>query len=120
MRPSTREIDKRLTEAIAALEKGNLLFPMPAKAHGELSKFEDFDILELLCELIREITTDNYSGSRPPLKSYEPEIADCELWAFSWHSTHLKKRMYLKFALKDGYFNYVSLHEDRGHEMPKM
>jgi hypothetical protein len=115
-RPSAREIDKRLKEAKDALRNRRAGFANPAKAVGELTNLEIGDsseIWDLICALIDEIELCDYRGGRPPQKSYESSIADCELWAFVWESVLLKKTMYLKFALREGVFYYVSLHESR-------
>ena len=45
-----------------------------------------------------ELEIADYVGSRPPMRSYEPNIANCELFAFSWLSRKLQQEMYLKFA----------------------
>ena len=113
-RPSAREIDKRLKEAKVALRNRQSMFANPAKVVGELASLEIDDsdeVWELIILLIDEISLDDYKGGHPPQKSYEPQIADCELWAFSWKSSVLKKQMYLKFCIKEGTFYYVSLHE---------
>lgn len=115
-RPSLKEIDKRLKEAIAALKTGNRFFANPSKVVGELMSLDlddTEDVWELIITLLEEIELNEYAGSHPPQKSYESSIAGQELWAFSWRSTMMMKEMYLKFALKEGVFYYVSLHESR-------
>ena len=115
-RPTKREIDKRLKEARQALLKEQTAFANPAKAVGELMELGVGDTEEmwtLILDLLEEIEIDNYVGSNPPQKSYERTITDCELWAFDWDSTLLKKRMYLKFAIKKESFYYLSLHESK-------
>ncbi len=115
-RPSAKEIDKRLKEAKEALRNRQALFANPAKVVGELENLDIGDseeVWELISQLICELQLTDYAGGHPPQKSYEPLIADCELWAFSWTSTVLKKQMYLKFSIKEGTFYYVSLHESK-------
>lgn len=115
-RPSAKEIDKRLKEAKEALRNRRTVFANLAKVVGELANLEidhSGDVWELISLLIDEIRLDDYKGGRPPQKSYESAIADCELWAFSWASSVLKKQMYLKFSIKEGTFYYVSLHESK-------
>jgi hypothetical protein len=121
-RPSLREIDKRLKEAKDALCKRRTLFANPAKVVEELSKLEIGDsdeIWELILLLLEELQLTDYKGGHPPQKSYERAIAECELWAFSWTSPRLKKQMHLKFALREGIFYYVSLHESKFGEEKK-
>ena len=79
----------------------------------DLETGDSEEVWPLILELLEEIEIDDYAGSHPPQRSYEPNIADCELFAFSWMSKKLQKEMYLKFALKDADFYYVSLHKSR-------
>lgn len=123
-RPSPKEIDKRLKDAKAALIAGRGYFASFDKCFDELNALDIGDVNEiwgLILELIEEIALEHYAGSKPPLKSYEPTIENCELFAFSWYSESLKKEMYLKFVVKEDCFYYVSLHVDKktesGHEM---
>lgn len=113
-RPTNREIDKRLKEAKEALENRQVAFANHNKVVGELMdlKIEKTDeVWDLISKIINEIRIKDYNGAYPPLKSYEPNIENHELWAFSWHSSNLDRQMYLKFSVKNGYFYYVSLHE---------
>ncbi len=116
-RPSRREIDKKISAAKKAVSENKGYFgPTDAKLVGELMDMGIDDtegLWPLILELLEEIEIDDYAGSRPPQRSYESNIADCELFAFSWISKKLQKEMYLKFAFKDGDFYYVSLHESR-------
>lgn len=115
-RPSLREIDKRLKEAMKALQNGNAFYANPAKAVGELMELNIGDaneVWDLIIQLLDEIKVENYTGQYPPKVNYEPNGAGCELWAFSWYSSILNKTMYLKFSVKDGIFYYVSLHKSK-------
>jgi hypothetical protein len=115
-RPSVREIDRRLKEAQKAIAKHNVSFANEANVVDELFDLNIGDTEEVwpvIFELLEEIKNTDYAGAHPPLKSMEPTIADCELYAFAWESTRFKKKMYLKFAVKDGFFYYVSLHKNR-------
>lgn len=115
-RPSARELLKKLIEAKEALKNGRGLFANEAKTLGELNDL-DLDGAEevwgLIGELLEEITPNDYSGTRPPQKSYERAIAERELIAFSWQSVKMGKKMYIKFALKNGRYYYVSLHRSK-------
>jgi len=129
-RPSGRELDKRLEEAKACLKDRKGLFANPAKAVGELYQLAVNDageIWKLIYELLEEIDPSDYAGTRPPQKSYEKAINNRELFAFTWMSPKMGKKMYLKFALREGLYYYVSLHESRKiekegeeNEMPAM
>jgi hypothetical protein len=115
-RPTDSELYKKLREAREILLKQKGLFANPAKAVGELNALEiedTQDIWPLIRELLEEIRPEDYAGGRPPQKSYEKAIEGRELFAFSWLSKILNKKMYLKFALKNNQYYYVSLHEDK-------
>jgi hypothetical protein len=66
-----------------------------------------------LAGLLDETTPKHYTGARPPQRSYEQEIDGLELFAFVVDSKRFKCRVYLKFALTEGLFWLVSLHENR-------
>lgn len=115
-RPSDRELYKKIEEAKTYLRGQNGLFAHPAKAVGELEALEIGDTSEvwaLIQAFLEEIKPADYAGTRPPLRSYEKIIEDCELFAFSWLSKKVERKMYIKFALKNKRYYYVSLHEDK-------
>lgn len=115
-RPSTHEIDKKIYAAKKALSEKRGYFANSSKIVGELMELDIGDTEEvwlLIIELLEEIEIDDYAGSRPPMRSYESSIANCELFAFSWMSRKLQQEMYLKFTVKEGDFYYVSLHKSR-------
>jgi hypothetical protein len=116
-RPSMRELHKKITEAKAALHQCSGLFANPSKAVGELYELNVLDTNEvwiLIQELLEEISIEDYAGCKPPQKSYEETINGEELFAFTWWSKRLSRKMYIKFALKQGRYYYVSLHASRG------
>jgi hypothetical protein len=95
------------------------LYANPAKVVGELNELNILDsggVWELIRDLLKEIAPQDYAGGKPPQKSYEKVIMNRELFAFCWCSTKLAKKMYLKFALMNNRFYYVSLHESRQQE----
>lgn len=115
-RPSDKELKGKLDEAYGLLSKNEGLFANPGNVAGELNDLDIGDskeVWDLIKPLLKEIEAKNYTGGRPPQKSYEKSIEGKELFAFSWQSKSLNKKMYLKFALKEDRFVYVSLHEDR-------
>lgn len=67
----------------------------------------------VLVKLLEETTPADYSGSRPPQRSYEQDIQGLELFAFKVDSKRFKCRVYLKFAMAGEVFWLVSLHPDR-------
>ena len=72
-----------------------------------------FDLMEVLTELLESATPSDYTGSRPPKRSYEQVIQGLELFAFSVASRRFRCRVYFKFALSQEWFWLVSLHSDR-------
>ncbi|MBA3721105.1 MAG: hypothetical protein H0W88_01720 [Parachlamydiaceae bacterium] len=118
-RPSDRELQKRISEAKDSLTIKQGVFANPAKAMNELNELnidDSNDIWGLIRELLNEISPGFYKGSSPPQKSYEKAINGSELFAFCWLSEKLGKEMYMKFALKNGRYYYVSLHPHRSVE----
>jgi hypothetical protein len=118
-RPSDRELLKRISEAKEYLKNQRGLFANLSKAVSELNDLNICDsneIWQLIQQLLEEITPQEYKGTRPPQKSYEKAIAGHELMAFSWCSEKLGKKMYIKFALKNERYYYVSLHACRSQE----
>jgi hypothetical protein len=115
-RPSTNEIIHKLKEAVEALQAKRVRFANPAKVVGELAVLdinESSEVWDLIPDLLKEIKSEDYDGGHPPQPSSEKTIKGKDLWAFAWESKKLGMRMYLKFALKDDFFYYVSLHESK-------
>jgi len=120
LRPSKKEICKKITDALEALGAGQFQIGLTKHLVGDLAELaldSAQDLPNLLTDLLKEIQDEGpiecYAGTRPPQRSYEQSIHDLELWAYAWHSERFKKRMYLKFALKNGCYIYVDCHEDR-------
>lgn len=115
-RPSDGELDRKIKAAKAALMAQPGLFANLNKAVGELNALDlelPNQIWELIIELLEEILPKDYAGTRPPQKSYEKTILGKELFAFYWDSKKLGHKMYIKFALKDNRYYYLSLHDSK-------
>ncbi len=115
-RPTDRELDRQIKAAKAALIKQNGLYANLNKATGELYDLEiesPNQVWELILELLDEICPGDYAGGKPPQKSYEKTIENRELFAFCWDSKKLRKKMYIKFALRENRYYYVSLHKSK-------
>jgi hypothetical protein len=124
-RPSHKELFGKLSEARKAVGQGRvaLLNPVSLAADAvELDYAIEFDLVKVLTELLEAASASDYTGSHPPQRSYEPDIQGLELFAFTVASRRFKCRVYLKFALAQGWFWLVSLHPDRpvkeDHENP--
>ncbi len=116
-RPLDGELNKKIKAAKAALIEKSGVYSNLNKAVGELYELgieSPSQIWKLILELLDEISPKDYAGGRPPQRSYEKAIENQELFAFCWDSMKLGKKMYIKFALKEGRYYYVSLHISRG------
>ena len=115
-RPLHGELEKKIKAAKTALMTRPGVYANVNKVVGELYELDIVSpgqVWKLILELLDEIRPENYAGGRPPQRSYEKTIEDRELFAFCWDSLKLGKKMYMKFALKEGRYYYVSLHESR-------
>lgn len=84
-RPSEKELKGKLDEAKDFLSKEEGLFANPGNVTGELYDLDISDSKDVWCliqSLIEEIKPKDYTGGRPPLKSYEKSIVGKELFAF--------------------------------------
>lgn len=105
-----------MVSARQAIEKGRvaLLNQLALAADAiELDYSIDFELHQVLSELLEAASPSNYTGSRPPQRSYEQEIHGLDLFAFTVDSKRFKCRLYFKFALANDMFWLVSLHQDR-------
>lgn len=119
-RPSRREIINKITEAIAAIQEGKKQIPFSkhfTQDQSDLGIEDTADLWPLLLMLLEEIKesgpNDLYAGGRPPEKSYEVGLDGQELWAYSWDSTVMNSKMYLKFIIKKGYYFYMGCHKSK-------
>ena len=114
-RPSYRELDKKLKEGQAAAVSGRVYFVEPRVIYADLL---DLDLTvwgfqDLLGRIFEEIRPGDYNGKRPPDRSYEKSILNCEPFAFSWNSESLGCGMYFKFVLKQEALWIISFHKSR-------
>lgn len=114
-RPSHRELSGKLKQALDSVSKGKIAFVNADALYADLLELDFLieDLQLVLPKLLREIRPGNYRGQRPPGKSYEEPILNCDLFAFRWTSNVFGCRMYLKFAIKMEYLWLVSLHRHR-------
>jgi hypothetical protein len=115
-RPSGHELTKKIKNAIEAVRQKRRDFVNISKVVGELEALDIMDsseVWDLILILLEEVKPENYSGGRPPYRSYEKKIEGIELFSFTWHSQHLQQEMYIKFALDGDIYVYVSLHKSK-------
>ncbi|MBW2038503.1 MAG: hypothetical protein JRI46_02750 [Deltaproteobacteria bacterium] len=117
-RPSHKELNNKIRQAREAVleDRIGIVDPVSIAADAlELGHLIE-DIENVLYEVLNEITPPDYAGQRPPQRSYEDKIKDCELFAFRWVSKRLGCEVYLKFTLKDDKMWLVSFHQHREGE----
>jgi hypothetical protein len=117
-RPTLREIQRRLDEAKQCARDNRFQFLALDEIIADLDELAiDLDNFDReLKTILEEIQPSCYRGQRPPQKSYEAEIHELDLWAFSWHSARFRRQIYFKFALTKADVKHlwlVSLHVDR-------
>jgi hypothetical protein len=107
-RPSAKELRKKLEEAKVLIEQDKWMPTVPAKLAADFTEIEETlgldatlkeDHKELFLAALNEITVDDYAGSRPPQRSYEPATKNVDMFAFCWESAFFGTRMYFKFCL---------------------
>jgi hypothetical protein len=124
-----------LRAAKEALQKNQFVIPERQKRPGiyeykkihELHWLAEFgvDVMELpdlisrfIDEILAQGALDVYEGTHPPTLADEPAGLGEPMYAFSFYTTEIDfdGELYLKFALKRGYFIYLSIHQSiRGY-----
>jgi len=115
-RPSHKELFGKLSKARRAVGQAHIALLNPVSLAADAIKLDydiELDLANVLTELLEAASPANYIGGRPPQRSYEQDIQGLELFAFAVASRRFKCRVYLKFALAQGWFWLVSLHADR-------
>ena len=117
-RPSIHEIQKKISDALAAISTGKRVVVAREKhlvndlADLGIDQGDFWNVVPILLKEIKSCGPEScYAGWRPPERAYEPEIKDEELWAYSWPSRHLGFRTYIKFVMrKNARGEWVYLH----------
>jgi hypothetical protein len=114
-RPSHHELTGKLRQAQRTAAGKGIAFVEPDPIYADLLdlNYTVVNFVRQLPKILAEIKPRHYQGRRPPEKSYERKILDCELFAFRWLSKAFGCKMYLKFAFKGGSLWIVSIHEHR-------
>lgn len=121
MLPSHKTIIGKIKLARNAVKNGAVLLVEPDVIAADLIDLGHNveEIPNILCELLENTNPDDYTGMRPPQRSYEPIISGCELYAFKTRSKTIGCTIYYKFTIKDDFFWLISLHEDRPRKKRK-
>lgn len=117
-RPSHKELTNKIRLAKATVgERENILIVDTKKVACdalELDYLIKEELHEVLLDILDEIRPEDYTGERPPKRSYEDKILDCELFGFKFNSIRFKTCVYFKFTInQSGKFWLVSLHKDK-------
>jgi len=83
-RPSHRELYGKLKQAQEAAADQRIELVEPGAIYSDLLDLEILveELIERLPVILAEIRPGDYQGRRPPDKSYEQLIFQCELFAF--------------------------------------
>ena len=115
-RPTHKELSGKIKAATRAVKQVNVRYIDPLTiAVDAIELGYDFEnnIFMILSDLLSVITPADYTGSRPPQRSYELVIKDMDLFAFTVQGSILVDVVYLKFSIKKDYFYIASLHKNR-------
>jgi hypothetical protein len=116
IRPTHKELTNKLKQAFDFVkdEKVGLIKQVILVEDAiELGYSIEFELFDVLTELIENATPDHYTGSRPPQESYADEISGLELFAFVVEIDRFDEPVYFKFSISQDGFWLVSLHIDR-------
>jgi len=121
MLPSRKTIIGKIMLAWSASKAGNVALVDPDIIAADLIALgrNVDEIPNLLCELLENTNPNDYKGTRPAQRSYEPVISGCELYAFKTTSKKIGCTIYYKFTIKDDILWLISLHKDRPEKKRK-
>jgi hypothetical protein len=119
--PSHKTIVGKIALALKASKSGNIFLVAPDIIAADLMNLgrEIGEIPDILYELLENADPKDYTGTRPPQRSYETVISGCELYAFKTTSKTIGCTIYYKFTMKDDTLWLVSLHKDRPEKKGK-
>jgi len=115
-RPSHKELTGKLQTALESVHANRILIVEPTVIASDAIELE-YSIIELqavLLDLLNCTGPEHYAGNKPPARSYETQIKNLDLWAFSVDCPRFELPVYYKFTLSNGWFFLVSLHPCRG------
>lgn len=124
--PGSKEIGKKVWEAIQALEHGNYYIAdenQNARTFDSLGVTTMEDVLERVLDFLDEIQAlgpqQCYCGIGGRVEfCHKKGYSDVRLYAYAWDSAAMNKRMYLKFGIRNKSaiisFTYIHLscHDD--------
>jgi hypothetical protein len=114
--PFYKELFNKLRDARNAVENDQIALLNQLSIAADAIELEydiESELNTVLMGLLETATPHDYTGRRPPQRSYEQDIEGLELFAFTVESRRFNCRVYIKFTLTDGTLWLVSLHQDR-------
>lgn len=115
-RPTHKELSNKLKQAWACVQNAQVFVLNQAALAADALELDysiEFELFEVLNELLEKTTPTNYSGSRPPQRSYEDEISGLDLFAFVVEMNRFEEPVYYKFSISQDALWLVSLHINR-------
>ncbi len=115
-RPTHKELNNKLKQAWAFVRNAQVFIINQAALAVDALELDysiDSELLEVLNELLENTSPTDYSGSRPPQRSYEDEITGLNLFAFVVEIERFDEPVYYKFSISQDALWLVSLHKDR-------
>jgi hypothetical protein len=113
-RPTHKELNSKLKQAWTFVQNAQVfIINQAALAADELDYSIEFELFEVLNELLEKTNPTDYSGSRPPQRSYEDEISGLDLFAFVVEMNRFEEPVYYKFSISQDALWLVSLHIDK-------
>ena len=115
-RPTHKELANKLRQALSALMNGQVFLLNQVALAVEALELEyliETELMEVLNDLLEKATPGDYTGSRPPQRSYEQDISGLDLFAFTVRIDRFSDPVYVKFSIAGNVLWLVSLHKNR-------
>ncbi len=115
-RPTHKELSNKLSQALSVLKNGQVFLLNQAALAVDALELEyriETELMEVLHDLLEKAMPGDYTGSRPPQRSYEQDISGLDLFAFTVRIGRFSDPVYFKFSITDNVLWLVSLHKNR-------
>jgi hypothetical protein len=115
-RPAHKELSHKLRQALFILKSGQVFLLNQAALAVDAMELEyriETELKEVLHELLENAMPGDYTGTRPPQRSYEQDISGLDLFAFTVRIDRFSGPVYFKFSISENVLWLVSLHKNR-------
>jgi hypothetical protein len=115
-RPTHKVLNNKLRQALSVLMNGQVFLLNQAALAVDALELEyriETELKEVLHELLENATPGDYTGTRPPQRSYEQDISELDLFAFTVRIDRFSEPVYFKFSISENVLWLVSLHKNR-------